>query len=100
VSLRWSLASQQIVAGGCIHRAFHRLSRPVCRFNGGCSCRASAFFCGLAGLFPSSRYITGNLCIAISLPFRVAFKVNDLHSAATVNRFDSRNTEQSNFKKQ
>jgi hypothetical protein len=46
VSLRWSLASQQIMGGGYIHRAFYRLSRPVCRFVGGCSCRASACFAG------------------------------------------------------
>jgi hypothetical protein len=45
-SLRWSLASQQIMGGGYIHRAFHRLSRPVYRFFGGCSCRASAVFAG------------------------------------------------------
>ena len=30
------------VDGGCLHRAYCRLSRPVSRFIGGCSCRASA----------------------------------------------------------
>jgi len=61
VSLRWSLASQQIMGGGYIHRAFYRLPRPVYRFFGGCSYRVSAVFCGLAGFFSSSRYITGTL---------------------------------------
>ena len=46
VSLRWSLASQQFMGGGYFHRAFYRLSRLVCRFIGGCSCRASAVFAG------------------------------------------------------
>jgi len=50
VSLRWSLASQQIMGSGYIHRAFYRLSRPVFpflgRFVGGCSCRASVVFAG------------------------------------------------------
>jgi len=37
MSLRWSLASQQIeaVVGST---ALHRLSQLVCRFFGGCSC--------------------------------------------------------------
>jgi len=46
VSLRWSLASQQIMGGGYIHRAFYRLPRPVYRFFGGCSYRVSAVFAG------------------------------------------------------
>jgi len=59
-SLRWSLASQQIMGGGYIHRAFYRLSRPVCRYVDGCSCRASAVFAGSPEC-SSSRYITGTL---------------------------------------
>jgi hypothetical protein len=51
MSLRWSLASQQIMGGGYFHRAFHRLSRPVYRFVGGCSCRASVVFAGWPGFF-------------------------------------------------
>lgn len=68
----WSLASQQIMAGGSIHRAFRRLSWPVSplrgRFVGGCSCRVSAAFVGWPD-FSSSRYITGTLSIAIDVPF-------------------------------
>jgi hypothetical protein len=53
-SLRWSLASQQIMGGGYIHRAFHRLPRPVYRFFGGCSYRVSAVFAGWPESLPAA----------------------------------------------
>lgn len=53
--LCWSLASQQILGGGYVHRASRRLSRPVSpfegRFVGGGSCRASAGSAGWPDLF-------------------------------------------------
>jgi hypothetical protein len=42
------------------------------RYLGGCSCRILLFF-GLAGIFSSSRYITGTLDIAIHWPFQSPF---------------------------
>ena len=63
MSLRWSLASQQIMGGGCIHRAFYRLSRPVFpfegRFVGGMLLPGVCLFLRAGRNFPSSRYITG-----------------------------------------
>ena len=53
-SLRWSLASQQIMGGGYLHRAFYRLSRPVLPLVGGCSCRASAVFAGWPEFSPAA----------------------------------------------
>ena len=53
-SLRWSLASQQIMGGGYFHRAFYRLSRPVFRFFGGLLLPSVCCFCGLAGIFPAA----------------------------------------------
>jgi hypothetical protein len=58
VSLRWSLASQQIAGDGYLHRAIYRLPQPVCRSLTVASCWVSAIL--RAGrIFPSSRYITG-----------------------------------------
>ncbi len=99
MSLRWSLASQQIVGGGYLHRAFYRLPQPVCRFFGGCSCRVSAIL--RAGrIFPSSRYITGTLYIAIAVPFERNFAFNNLQGNVAFARFDSRKLASSSFKKQ
>jgi hypothetical protein len=47
------------------------------RFVGGGSCRILLFF-GLAGIFSSSRYITGTLQIAIRGPFMLVFVLNHL----------------------
>ena len=66
---------------------YRRLSRLVCRFFGGCSCRASAVFAG-SPESSSSRYITGTLYIAIGVPFVVIFIISDLQDCVTVNRFD------------
>ena len=53
MSLRWSLASQQIMGGGYFHRAFYRLPRPVATSMvaalAGC-----LLFCGLAGYSPAA----------------------------------------------
>jgi hypothetical protein len=46
VSLRWSLASQQIAGDGYLHRAFYRLPQPVCRFFGGCFLLGVCCFAG------------------------------------------------------
>jgi hypothetical protein len=48
------------------------------RFVGGGSCRILLCF-GLAGIFSSSRYITGTLEIAIHGPFMLLFVLNHLH---------------------
>ena len=100
MSLRWSLASQQIVGGGYIHRASHRLSRPVCRFFGGLLLPSVCCFCGLAGIFPSSRYITGTLCIAIDVPFTLSCVFNYLRQRLTGKCFDSSKLHTATFNKQ
>ena len=98
VSLRWSLASQQIMGGGYFHRAFYRLSRPVCRFVDGCSCRASAVL--RAGrILSSSRYITGTLLIAIDGPFPIVFAFIKLRITQSLSRFDSGKPAAPDFKK-
>ncbi len=54
----WSLASQQITGGGCIHRAYRRLSWPVSPFQGRSWADALAgrllFFWGWPGYFPAA----------------------------------------------
>ena len=99
-SLRWSLASQQIVAGGYIHRAFSQAFSTGLPLRWRLLLPSVCFFAGWPDYFPAAGTSLALLHIAISMPFLLAFKVNGLHSAATVNRFDSRNTEHSNFKKQ
>jgi hypothetical protein len=47
--LRWSLASQQIMGDGYIHRAFRRLSRPVHRYFGGLLLPSVCYFAGWPG---------------------------------------------------
>ena len=67
MSLRWSLASQQIMGGGWIHRAF---AGSLDRF--AASLAAALAECLLFAGWPefsSSRYITGTLYLAISVPF-------------------------------
>jgi len=64
-----SLASQVAYAdGGCFHRTYCKLARPVSRCFGGYSRRASAILWAVRNL-SSSRYITGTLYIAIGAPF-------------------------------
>jgi len=64
-----SLASQVAYAdGGCFHRTYCKLARPVSRCFGGYSRRASAILWAVRNL-SSSRYITGTLYIAIRAPF-------------------------------
>jgi hypothetical protein len=46
-------------------------------------------FCGLAGIFSSSRYITGTLYIAINGPFVILFAFIELRGRKGLSRFDS-----------
>src|SRR6516165_80369 len=87
-----------IVAGGCFHRLVYRLPRLVAASCGGCSCRVSAVFAG-SPEFSSSRYITGTLVIAISMPFARVFAFNHLRICAKSNRFDSGKPAVPRFKK-
>ena len=68
MSLRWSLASQQIWAmvisiapSTDFQGRFAALWRLLLAW--------CLLFCGLAGIFSSSRYITGTFLIAIPVPF-------------------------------
>ena len=88
-----------IMGDGYIHRAFYRLSRPVCHFVGGCSCRVPAVLRAGRNL-SSSRYITGTLYIAIAVPFESHPVFNDLSQARTPERFDSGKPHCFRFKKQ
>ena len=61
MSLRWSLASQQIMGGGYFHRAFYRLSRPVLPLLWRFALAERLLFLRAGRNFSSSRYITGTL---------------------------------------
>jgi hypothetical protein len=75
--LRWSLASQ-VCGGRWLYppSLLQALPAGISLFRGrsigDCSCRASAFF-GLAGVYSSSRYITGIFSVAIAVPFGLVF---------------------------
>jgi hypothetical protein len=87
------------MGGGYFHRAFYRLSRPVYRFVGGCSCRASAVLRAGRNL-SSSRYITGTPLIAIDVPFSITFAFIELRAPHSLERFDSGKPTKQDFKKQ
>ena len=56
-------------------------------------------FSGLAGIFPSSRYITGTLYIAIDMPFLVIIVFNNLLGIWTRGCLDSRSPKPEIFQK-
>ena len=81
MSLRWSLASQQILGGGCFRHACYRLSRPVFPFEGRFLrflLPSVCYFLRAGRTYSSSRYITGTLYIAIDVPFRFVIKISSL----------------------
>jgi hypothetical protein len=100
VSLRWSLASQQIMGGGYFHRALYRLSRPVCRFSWRLLLPSVCCFCGLAGIFPAAGTSLAPLRVAIVVPFPSMIVFNGLRIGARHIRFDSSKGCFSGFKKQ
>jgi hypothetical protein len=83
----WSLASQQIMAGGIFRRTYRRPSSRTPSFWGALAgCR---FFVGSPDS-SSSRYITGTLLIAISVPFLVPLLFNHLRGFRDTRCLESR----------
>jgi hypothetical protein len=97
--LRESLASQ-VACGRWLFPPYLicRPARPVARFFGGFSCRASAFLLAVRNL-SSSLYITGTLYVAIRVPFALLNIFSNLATHKTPRILDYGRRKQINLPK-